>query len=54
MSAAKAASPFSAAHRYYVKSLYKRYLKNELDWTIRRDIWRQKATQIRAEFERNR
>jgi len=54
MSVAKAVSPFSAAHRYYVKSLYKRYLKNELDWTVRRDIWRSKAIEIRAEFERNR
>jgi NADH dehydrogenase (ubiquinone) 1 beta subcomplex subunit 9 len=47
-------SPFSAAHRLYVKSLYKRYLQNTLDWTIRRDIWRRQALQIRAEFERNR
>jgi hypothetical protein len=48
------ASPFSSAHRLYVKSLYKRYLANELDWTVRRDVWRAKAVQIRAEFERNR
>jgi hypothetical protein len=47
-------SPFSAAHRQYVKSLYRRMLKNELDWIIRRDIWRAKAQEIRAEFERNR
>ena len=45
---------FSSAHRLYVKSLYKRYLTNALDWTIRRDIWRGQAMQIRAEFERNR
>ncbi|KLO14996.1 NDUFB9, NADH-ubiquinone oxidoreductase [Schizopora paradoxa] len=49
-----AISPFSSAHRLYVKSLYKRCLKNSLDWTIRRDIWRRKALEIRAEFERNR
>ena len=49
-----AASPFSSAHRLYVKSLYKRYLKNELDWTVHRGLWRWKAIQIRAEFERNR
>ncbi|KAF8646381.1 hypothetical protein AX16_007247 [Volvariella volvacea WC 439] len=48
------ASPFSSAHRIYVKSLYKRYLNNALDWTVRRDLWRQQALQIRAEFERNR
>ena len=46
--------PFSAAHKSYVKSLYKRFLVNELNWTIRRDIWRGKALAIRAEFDRNR
>ncbi|KZT24586.1 NDUFB9, NADH-ubiquinone oxidoreductase [Neolentinus lepideus HHB14362 ss-1] len=45
---------FSAAHRLYVKSLYKRYLKNSLDWCIRRDKWRAEALDIRAEFDRNR
>jgi len=48
------AAAFSSAHRLYVKSLYRRYLKNSLDWTIRRDIWRGQAMQIRAEFESNR
>ncbi|KAF5320808.1 hypothetical protein D9619_000684 [Psilocybe cf. subviscida] len=48
------ASAFSSAHRAYVKSLYKRSLKNALDWTIRRDLWRAEALQIRAEFEVNR
>ncbi|KDR84021.1 hypothetical protein GALMADRAFT_219847 [Galerina marginata CBS 339.88] len=48
------ATAFTAAHRLYVKSLYKRYLKNALDWTIRRDLWRAEAQQIRAEFEYNR
>jgi NADH dehydrogenase (ubiquinone) 1 beta subcomplex subunit 9 len=48
------ASTFSSAHRLYVKSLYKRYLNNALDWTVRRDLWRAKAVMIRAEFERNR
>ncbi|TFK55616.1 hypothetical protein OE88DRAFT_1652009 [Heliocybe sulcata] len=47
-------SAFSAAHRLYVKSLYKRYLKNSLDWTIMRDQWRAQALDIRADFERNR
>lgn len=45
---------FSAAHRSHVKSLYRRMLKNELDWVVRRDIWRGRAMVIRAEFERNR
>ncbi|CAO1621215.1 unnamed protein product [Parajaminaea phylloscopi] len=49
-----APSAFTQAHRSYVKSLYKRFLKNELDWVIRRDIWRDRAIEIRAEFERNR
>ena len=48
------ATGFTAAHRSSVKSLYKRMLKNSLDWTIRRDVWRQKAIEIRAEFERHR
>lgn len=47
-------SPFSVAHKSYVKSLYRRMLKNELDWVVRRDIWRGRAMMIRAEFERNR
>lgn len=54
MSASATISPFSAAHRFYVKSLYKRFLKNELDWTINRSLWRWKAMKIRAEFESNR
>lgn len=41
-------------NRLYVKSLYKRYLTNALNWYIRRDLWREKAIEIRAEFERNR
>lgn len=50
----QAPTPFSAAHKSYVQSLYRRYLKNSLDWCIRRDIWRDRAIEIRAEFERNR
>ncbi|GJE84321.1 LYR motif-containing protein [Phanerochaete sordida] len=46
--------PFTAAHTRYVKSLYRRILKNELDWIVRRDIWRGKALVVRAEFDRNR
>ncbi|KAF4620062.1 hypothetical protein D9613_004997 [Agrocybe pediades] len=45
------ATAFTSAHRIYVKGLYKRSLKNALDWTIRRDLWRAEAMQIRAEFE---
>ncbi|KAG8757375.1 hypothetical protein FRC11_004589, partial [Ceratobasidium sp. 423] len=35
-------------------SLYKRYLVDAQNWCIRRDLWRNKAIEIRAEFERNR
>ncbi|KIY73990.1 hypothetical protein CYLTODRAFT_448584 [Cylindrobasidium torrendii FP15055 ss-10] len=45
---------FAAAHRIYIKSLYKRMLTNELNWTIDRRIWRAKALAIRAEFDSNR
>lgn len=38
----------------YVKSLYKRSLVNSLNWYIRRDLWRDKAIEIRAEFDRHR
>jgi NADH dehydrogenase (ubiquinone) 1 beta subcomplex subunit 9 len=48
------ASPFSAAHRRYVKSLYKRMLENERNWVVRYDLWRARACVVRAEFERNR
>lgn len=47
-------SPFTAAHRAYVKNLYRRILQNELDWIVQRDLWRARALSIRAEFESNR
>ncbi|KAF9651770.1 hypothetical protein BDM02DRAFT_3154152 [Thelephora ganbajun] len=47
-------SSFSAAHRLYVKSLYRRFLTNELDWVVNRQEWRARAMNVRAEFERNR
>ncbi|GAA5983534.1 hypothetical protein JCM10908_000322 [Rhodotorula pacifica] len=52
--AAAAVSPFSQAHRRYVMHLYRRALKGALDWYVRRDLWRNKAIEIRAQFERNR
>lgn len=48
-----ATASFQTAHRLYVKSLYKRSLKLSLDWYIRRDLWRQKALDIRQQFELN-
>jgi hypothetical protein len=47
-------SSFSTAHRLYVKSLYRRFLTNELDWAVNRQEWRARAMNVRAEFERNR
>ncbi|RUS34433.1 hypothetical protein BC938DRAFT_480497 [Jimgerdemannia flammicorona] len=44
---------FQAAHRASVQSLYRRSLKLSLDWYIRRDLWRQKALEIRSQFEAN-
>ncbi|KAK0557540.1 hypothetical protein OC846_000328 [Tilletia horrida] len=53
--AAAASTPaFSQAHKSRVQSLYRRYLKNALDWYVRRDLWRDRAIEIRTEFERNR
>jgi NADH dehydrogenase (ubiquinone) 1 beta subcomplex subunit 9 len=49
----KMSAPVAAAHRLQVQSLYKRSLKLSLDWYIQRDLWRQKALQIRAQFEHN-
>ncbi|KAH9938007.1 uncharacterized protein B0H18DRAFT_965079 [Fomitopsis serialis] len=49
-----APSPFTAVHRKYVQGLYRRYLNNELNWTINRNAWRGRAIAVRAEFERNR
>ncbi|KAH9442873.1 hypothetical protein Pst134EB_027226 [Puccinia striiformis f. sp. tritici] len=46
--------PFTDAHRIYVQRLYRRALKQSLDWVVFRDIWRQKAIEIRVKFERNR
>lgn len=52
--AARVPTAFSSAHRAYVQSLYRRYLRNSLDWNIRRDAWRAEALSIRAAFEKNR
>jgi NADH dehydrogenase (ubiquinone) 1 beta subcomplex subunit 9 len=46
-------SSIAAVHRLQVQSLYKRSLKLSLDWYIQRDLWRQKALEIRARFEQN-
>jgi len=45
---------FSALHRRYVMDLYRRMLRNSLDWHVRRDTWREEARNIRADFELHR
>merc|ERR1711939_429729 len=54
MSTTPVVVPFSAAHRSYVKTLYRRSLKNAQDWYVRRDLWRNKAIEIRVLFEKHR
>ncbi|KAI9145075.1 hypothetical protein BKA69DRAFT_1122012 [Paraphysoderma sedebokerense] len=46
--------PFTPQHTTYIKSLYKRCLRSSLDWSVRRNIWRQEAMKIRYQFEENR
>ncbi|KAI7870017.1 hypothetical protein BDF14DRAFT_225227 [Spinellus fusiger] len=53
MSTSVTSTAFKNAHRLHVQSLYKRSLKLSLDWFVQRDQWRQKALDIRAQFERN-
>ncbi|CAD6566724.1 MAG: hypothetical protein CYPHOPRED_001105 [Cyphobasidiales sp. Tagirdzhanova-0007] len=53
MSATPVAQPFTQAHRKYVKTLYRQSLKNALDWYVRRDLWRNKAIELRVLFEKN-
>ncbi|KAK9388073.1 hypothetical protein V1515DRAFT_459149 [Lipomyces mesembrius] len=43
-------SPYSAQH---VTSIYRRLLRLSLNWTVRRDIWRKQALEIRAKFDAN-
>jgi len=54
MAATTASNAVTAAHRSYVKSLYKRYLTNSLNWAVHRDVWREQAMEIRAEFDKHR
>ncbi|KAI8872418.1 hypothetical protein GQ42DRAFT_161315 [Ramicandelaber brevisporus] len=44
----------AALHVRKVQSLYRRALKVAYDWDVKRDLWRQSALNIRAEFEKNR
>lgn len=45
---------FSELHKKYVMNLYRRYLRDSLNWHIRRDAWRLDAIRIRTEFEQHR
>ncbi|CAG8529037.1 3219_t:CDS:2 [Paraglomus brasilianum] len=47
------APAFSEANRRYVASLYRRALKTSLNWYVQRDLWREKALEIRARFTAN-
>ncbi|WFD35178.1 hypothetical protein MCUN1_002028 [Malassezia cuniculi] len=49
-----ASTAFSALHKQYVTNLYRRMLRNSLNWNVRRDLWRADAQRIRADFEHNR
>lgn len=42
------------ANVFSYRSLYRRSLKLSLDWSIRRDVWRPQALNIRELFEANR
>ncbi|KAK9240784.1 hypothetical protein V1525DRAFT_393902 [Lipomyces kononenkoae] len=43
-------TPYSPQH---VASIYRRLLRLSLNWTVRRDIWRKQALEIRAKFDAN-
>ena len=45
---------FSELHKKYVMNLYRRFLRDSLNWHIRRDAWRLDAIRIRTEFEQHR
>jgi len=47
------APAFSEANRRYVASLYRRALKTSLNWYVHRDLWREKALEIRERFVAN-
>ena len=44
----------SVAHVMRVKKLYRHGLKLLMNWTVHRDLWIQKGTELRAQFEANR
>ncbi|WFD41567.1 hypothetical protein MPSI1_000198 [Malassezia psittaci] len=50
----EAPATFSKLHKSYVQGLYRRFLRNSLNWNIQRNLWREDAQRIRAEFEHNR
>ncbi len=43
----------SLTHAQRVCRLYRRILKNQLDWIIYRDVWRVHAVELRAKFDAN-
>jgi len=43
----------SAAHRRHVCHLYRRALKLQLEWYVRRDLWYEEANKTRALFRQH-
>ena len=48
-----AASQQALTHAQKVTRLYRKALRNALDWCITRSVWRQEALEIRARFDAN-
>jgi NADH dehydrogenase (ubiquinone) 1 beta subcomplex subunit 9 len=48
-----AAAGLGAAHRRHVCHLYKRSLKLQLDWIVKRDLWYPEANKTRALFRQH-
>ena len=40
-------------HKQEVTRLYRHALKHMLSWTVRRDLWRQEALELRERFDAN-
>jgi len=47
-------SVINAAHLHRVKLIYRRIIKNHLNWSISRDHWLRMVSYTREKFERNR
>ena len=43
----------TASHTQRVTRLYRKSLKNLMNWTVWRDMWIEKGFELRAEFDKN-